>query len=214
MKYIKYLIFVLYNVYSEYIYVSQNEDNDNKLIDDIQNNNSTEEREIFQVSTKKSEKINVIICDSSYCSITGGDCIKLSYNTSDEKEEECICKQGFKTIEDDYFYKCSYRQKSYRMAFFLEFVVGFGAGHFYIGNKTIGYTKLIIYLVLFISLISLTLYKSKISAIERENSFCFRFIKSLCFLSFGLIYFTWQLIDAVLFCLGEYKDNNEIELYH
>ena len=55
MKYIKYLIFVLYNVYSEYIYVSQNEDNDNKLIDDIQNNNSTEEREIFQVSTKKSE---------------------------------------------------------------------------------------------------------------------------------------------------------------
>ena len=99
-------------------------------------------------------------------------------------------------------------------AFFLEIFLGFGAGHFYSGNTTTGVAKLIIYLCLLISIIAICVYRMKITDTERENSFIFRFLKSICFLVCGFTYLGWQMIDSILFTLEEFTDQNGQPLYH
>ena len=68
------------------------------------------------------------------CSIEGGKC----------QNEKCICNDWYTTYtykvdhQKRYeIYKCCYKQKSKLTAVVLEFVIGFGLGHFYVGNYTL-----------------------------------------------------------------------------
>ena len=126
---------------------------------------------------------------------------------------ECQCKPGFTTSEEDSLYQCCYKQKSSFTAFMLEVFIGFGAGHFYVGNYWLGGVKLVIYLILFISTIIICTNRLRFKREEVENSFLLRIFRTVCFLLCGCTYVGWQMIDSVLFSLGGYTDSNKMELY-
>ncbi|MCQ2818548.1 MAG: TM2 domain-containing protein [archaeon] len=158
-------------------------------------------------------KCMVVACGTSYCASKSGKCIEKE-DEEGVKEKVCECETGYTTADADFFYKCCYKQKSLMTAFFLEVFLGFGAGHFYSGNTTTGVVKLIVYLCLLFSILAICIYRMKITDTERENSFIFRFIKSICFLVCGFTYLGWQMIDSILFTLEEFTDQNGQALYH
>jgi hypothetical protein len=130
--------------------------------------------------------------------------------------QTCVCDEGYTTLPADDVY-CCYKKKSQFLAFMLEFVFGFGLGHFYIGNDTIGIIKLISAGLLCCSCCTISYCfcnrEDKISD-SMENSehplsyqiFNFILIFSVC------VYIIWQCTDAVLFGLNLLQDSNGIEL--
>ena len=68
----------------------------------------------------------LVICNKYTCPKSRGIC---------NEDNECVCVKGYDTIDDlsrgDFY--CNYRKKSKLIAFLLEFVLGFGSGHFYMG---------------------------------------------------------------------------------
>ena len=121
------------------------------------------------------------------------------------KENECICSKGYETVDNlalgDFY--CNYRKKSKLIAFLLEFVLGFGAGHFYIGHINLATIKLI-----FTTLTCLLFcqYNSirKITEIKRVGVP----LERLCIIGWII----WQIVDGFLIGFGFYKDGNGIEL--
>ena len=78
----------------------------------------------------------LVICNKYTCPKSRGIC---------NEDNECVCVKGYDTIDDlsrgDFY--CNYRKKSKLIAFLLEFVLGFGSGHFYMGHTTLGTIKMI-----------------------------------------------------------------------
>ena len=59
-------------------------------------------------------------------------------------DNQCKCFDGYLSIDDDNFpFYCNYEQKKQITAFLLEFFIGFGIGHLYVGNVDIALDKLI-----------------------------------------------------------------------
>lgn len=153
-------------------------------------------------------------CELEPCG-TSGFCASPTNATCVEVNDtfECQCAKGFTTSEEDSLYQCCYKQKSSFTAFLLEVFIGFGAGHFYVGNYVMGGIKMGIYLVLFISTIIICTNRLRFKREEVENSFLLRIFRTVCFLLCGCTYVGWQMIDSVLFSLGGYTDSNNMELY-
>lgn len=68
-------------------------------------------------------------------------------NTEDDKKPHCVCNMGFssfdiETLKSESNILCCYKQKSQLKAFLLELFLGFGIGHFYLGNIYLGLFKL------------------------------------------------------------------------
>jgi len=86
------------------------------------------------------------VCNSTiYCSEHGHcyyDLMEYNSNRTNENLEKCICDTGYATQNNTGIH-CCYEQKSQIMAFLMEFVVGFGLGHFYIGNYVYFYVNLL-----------------------------------------------------------------------
>ena len=116
---------------------------------------------IFQILL---EKINSGISDEceigNYCTTgacsTFGNCKIDIYNITNETnfESRCECNIGFSSydidvlkLEDSTTY-CCYEQKSQFNAFLLEIILGFGIGHFYIGDIKYGLIKFFLQLFL------------------------------------------------------------------
>ena len=116
---------------------------------------------IFQILL---EKINSGISDEceigNYCTTgacsTFGNCKIDIYNITDATnfESRCECNIGFSSydidvlkLEDSTTY-CCYEQKSQFNAFLLEIFLGFGIGHFYIGDIKYGLIKFFLQLFL------------------------------------------------------------------
>ena len=148
-------------------------------------------------STEESEQKSVLfICNKYTCPNNRGTCNELN---------ECICKKGFDTVDDlskgDFY--CNYRRKSKLIAFLLEFVLGYGSGHFYMGNILLATIKMIytsITCLLFCqhnSLKKITEYKRIAVPLER-------------FAVLGWI--IWQIVDGILIFFGFYNDGNGHEL--
>ena len=92
-------------------------------------------------------------CGSTPCSVNGYCDFDLTkYNNdlffeSTDNELKCFCNKGYssyditnlKNLERTIF--CCYKQKSHLTAFYLELFIGFGIGHFYIGNINFGLIK-------------------------------------------------------------------------
>jgi len=94
-------------------------------------------------------------CTTGACS-TFGNCKIDIYNITNETnfESRCECNIGFSSydidvlkLEDSTTY-CCYEQKSQFNAFLLEIFLGFGIGHFYIGDIKYGLIKFFLQLFL------------------------------------------------------------------
>ena len=74
-------------------------------------------------------------------------------SSSEDKLAHCQCFQGYSSYDITNLKKnnqvlCCYQQKGMLTAFFLELFVGFGAGHFYLGNYVFACVKLAIQIFL------------------------------------------------------------------
>ena len=167
----------------------------------------TNEEQSITLSLLQGE-CTLIPCGNTFCSISGGEC----KNTKDGKV--CICKKRYTTPKEDEFYNCCYKQKSGLKAFFLEALLIFGFGHFYVGNNKLGVTKAIIYAIFFSSTIIIICrrYYQKKRFVFDSNIFV-KMFKTICVLACGCIFIIWQMIDSVMFCLGGYTDKNGVNLY-
>ena len=125
----------------------------------------------------------------------------------------CVCDSGWTNLQGSDDVKCCYQQRSQTVAFLCEFLVGFGLGHFYIGNITLGSIKLIIFTTACCAYCTIGFcfcYKE-----DNENEVGFKqkllnvlFLISLC------TFLLWQIVDSVLFGLNIYQDSNKIDLVH
>ena len=149
----------------------------------------------------------LIPCGNSFCSKEGGICEESSTG------KVCKCKSDFTTPEEDEFYNCCYEQKSSLKAFFLEACLGFGAGHFYVGNKRIGIIKAIVYSILLLITFMICFrkfYQKK--RFSSDSNIIIKMCRSFCVLACGFTFIIWQMIDAVMFSLGGYSDENGVDL--
>lgn len=138
----------------------------------------------------------LFICNKFTCPKGRGVC---------EKDNTCVCEKGYSTIDSakhgDFY--CNYKKKSQLISFLLEFIVSFGAGHFYLGNFTIATVKMIFTAF---TCILFCQYHSVIKITEFKN-----YAKTTELVSVGG-WICWQIIDAFLLGFGFYNDGNGIEL--
>ena len=150
----------------------------------------------FIKSNDEETKDNLVACNKYTCPKNRGEC---------NEDNECVCIKGYDSVDNlslgDFY--CNYKKKSKLIAFLLEFVLGFGAGHFYIGHINRATIKLI-----FTTLTCLLFCQSnsikKITEIKRVAIPLERF----CIIGWII----WQVVDGFLIGFGYYKDGNGIEL--
>jgi hypothetical protein len=92
------------------------------------------------------------------CSIYGNCNFKIfdyfkENSTEEDRLPHCECNMGYTSFDIDVLktsntIKCCYQQKGQLTAFLLEMFIGFGVGHFYIGNLYFGALKLVIQIFL------------------------------------------------------------------
>ena len=135
----------------------------------------------------------------------------------------CVCDEGYSSFSNKDEVKCCYKQKSQYYAFLLEIIPGFGVGHFYVGNNTLGFVKLGVMLGLVISIIiCCCCMKKEIVDKEKdtnnnnakdmfETSTSEMVLNGIVMMLLFFI-FAWQVIDACLFGLKFYTDGNGVEL--
>ena len=170
----------------------------------------------IHISTNMEQKITItslqgectlIPCGDSFCSILGGICEETPNG------KICKCKDDFTTPEEDEFYNCCYKQKSSLKAFFLEACLGFGAGHFYVGNKNLGIAKAIIYSILFLSTLIICFRRIfQKNRFDFDSSIIVKICKTFCILACGCTFIIWQMVDSVMFSLGGYTDEKGVKL--
>ena len=148
--------------------------------------------------------------------------------------QTCICDQGWTDISSDAQVKCCYKRKQQFVAFLFEFCLGFGAGHFYLGNNYIGVLKAIVYSILCCTCctigccfcfkddesvsenlteeqmpIAFGVKKKGIVKVKRSYSIkIFNFV-----MVFSIyVYIFWQIADSILFGLNFFTDGNGVTL--
>ena len=161
---------------------------------------------------------HVTFCGSESCS-QWGHCfydLKIYFNLKSTNKDaqlvSCVCDRGFVDDPDIPNIRCCYEQKSQFAAFLLESIIGFGAGHFFIGNYFVGIIKaslccLICCVCLYIGFINY--YKHLLDeevAKPRQIFLNVGFIICIC------LYMTWQFVDILLFGMNIYKDKKNIAL--
>ena len=140
----------------------------------------------------KETKKPLVICNKYTCPKSRGVC---------NEENECVCIKGYDTIDDlsrgDFY--CNYKKKSKLIAFLLEFVLGFGSGHFYIGHTVLATIKMIY--TSFTCLLFCQYYSiSKITEIKRVAVPLERILL--------IGWAVWQILDGILISFNFYKDGN------
>ena len=133
--------------------------------------------------TRKKIKPDVEFCSEDNCPSERGICSSENY---------CYCFNGYlSTFETSFF--CDYEQKDRVLYFISEFVIGFGLGHFYVGNIIYGTIKLVSYIVLFGIYFGFFYNKKGIDAARIR-------------LFLWTIYTLWQLIDGLSIIRGIFTD--------
>ena len=137
-------------------------------------------------------------CGNYTCFESRGECMYNAY---------CSCEIQYETYPLDSKILCNYVRKKQLIAFFLELLIMFGAGHFYVEKYYIGIPKLILWIISIISFSWLRYYNLKKEE-NHPNSIILSIIGLILFSSMVL----WQLFDIVLYTLNKYSDGNNIEL--
>ena len=138
----------------------------------------------------------LVICNKYTCPKSRGIC---------NEDNECVCVKGYDTIDDlsrgDFY--CNYKKRSKLITFLLEFVLGFGAGHFYLGNYLLATIKMIYTCC---TCLFFCRYHD-IKVIPEYKRFAIP-LEKFTLLGWAL----WQIIDGFLIYFGVYKDSNGHEM--
>lgn len=139
---------------------------------------------------------NYLICNRVNCPKTRGVCTR---------DNKCICVDNYTTINNKEYgeYQCNYFQANQSLVFGLEFLIGFGIGHFYLGNIVLGSIKL--------SFVLITAVLVAIHPCFDENSKASRplfYIKIVL----GLTFIFWQIADGILIATKFYTDSNGVPM--
>lgn len=145
--------------------------------------------------------MNITSCGNFQCLY--GKCMN---STQSQTEYYCQCDDQYKSIENSNL-KCSYKLKSYLLAFLLEALTMSGAGHMYLGKTVLGIVKLSLLIIQIIIIVVLRIYTNDK---EEYNLIALR-ISIFGFIFLVVILF-WHFVDILLFSIRKYKDSNGIDL--
>lgn len=132
---------------------------------------------LFGNVLKKCEISNYCGKEINGCSTNGNcnfnifDFYKIN-TTEEDKQPHCQCNEGYSshhmTLQNNDFIniQCCYKKKGMLTPFFLELFLGFGIGHFYLGNYVFAVIKLIIQILLCV-----LLWCTAYFACSKEHSF-------------------------------------------
>lgn len=120
----------------------------------------------------------------------------------------CICDEFYGTYPDDSSTMCNYAKKSQLLAFLLESIISFGAGHFYILNLSYAIPKFLIFAMGYTFFIALGILNKK-----REETDPTTLLISLAGCLSCVTMIIWQLVDMIMFGMNNYEDGNGIALY-
>ena len=115
----------------------------------------------------------------------------------------CSCKEGYITYPSDNPEYCNLEQKKQVIAFTLELCVGFGAGHFYRHNYTMGALKLVAFVMGLVFICSFPITAKCISDCDCE---CLAIFLSIIYYLYLCGLAVWYIIDLVYFGKNKYKD--------
>ena len=135
-------------------------------------------------------------------------------NSTSKYTQYCTCIDGYTTRNKDSGLEspqCCYPQSSQTIAFLLEFFLGFGLGHFYIGNSILGFIKLSCYSFFCCSCCSIACCFCCREVDIQKNNYSQQFMNILLIFSVSGC-FLWQFIDIILFGMNFYKDSNKVDL--
>ena len=100
---------------------------------------------------------------------------------------------------------CTYKRKKQWLAFVLEAVVAFGAGHFYTENYERAIPKLIFWLIGWFLFITMRVISVKR---EKRDEVALIFAMLSCVMTIGMI--VWYAVDVIMIGLNRYEDGNGI----
>jgi hypothetical protein len=155
--------------------------------------------------SEKKDNLTILETAREKCSITNcpkkrGEC---------DVDNNCSCFPNYITIEDEkYPFSCNYELKKQLNAFILEFFIGFGIGHLYVGNTQIASIKLVSYFTMYFILCFFPY-----CAFQSKMNFFKSMVPFLQTISLLTIVF-WQIKDSIWFGLNYYTDGNGIVLQH
>ena len=115
----------------------------------------------------------------------------------------CSCKEGYITYSNKTNKYCNLEQKKQVYAFFLEFCMGFGAGHFYRGAYNMGALKLVAFIFGIVFICSFPITAKYISECDCEWIAIILSIIYYCYLYFLSL---WYIYDLVYFGNNYYTD--------
>ena len=168
MNYLLKLLFISYLINSSFSLRRHNtKEEDTKILDKI--------------------KPNSDLCNEENCPIERGTC---------SGENFCFCFDGYISSFKS-FYLCDYQQKDRLVYFLLEFFIGFGIGHLYVGNYIFAAIKIICYSVLF------GLYFFKYMKMKGIDAARIRFF-------IWVIVTIWQTSDGFCIFRGIFTDGNDM----
>ena len=137
------------------------------------------------------------VCNKSNCPRSRGICTR---------DNKCICLKNYITHENFTEYgefQCNYLQSNQANIFILEFLFGFGTGHFFLGNYILGFLKLIFTLI--------TAFLVAVSPCLEENKMLSpKLTKTKNYMIIGYIF--WQLFDGAMILFDFYKDSNGVPM--
>lgn len=155
---------------------------------------------------------SVIHCGNEVCAVGPNAQCSASNTTNNRLNYQCNCNQGYITYKKNEVFQCCYQQKNAITALLIEFFLGFGAGHFYIGNIFIGSLKAVVYSIFYLSG-SIILVKIIKQNENEGRPFLLKFTSSICLMLCSCTYIIWQIVDSILFSIGGYTDGNGANLY-
>lgn len=131
------------------------------------------------------------------CDLDHMECTDIKYL------HHCSCKDGYITYPNTTIKYCNLEQKKQVIAFFLEFCMGFGAGHFYRGAYKMGALKLVAFIFGIVFICSFPITAKYISDCDCE---CIAIILSILYYLYLCSLAVWYIWDLVYFGNNYYKD--------
>ena len=115
----------------------------------------------------------------------------------------CSCEDGYITFPKNNTVYCNLKQKKQTIAFVLEFCVGFGAGHFYRKDYTMGALKLVAFVI---GIVFICVFPVTAKCISDCDCDCCAVLISIIYYLYicGLAF--WYIWDLVYFGKNKYKD--------
>jgi len=186
--------------------IKEDPDNDKKTskTSDSDSKESTKTKKPKKITSEKDRQAKfksakVTDCDDKNCPPDIGTCSGTS---------KCNCENKYANAPKLSKKTCSYKRKSQKTAFLLEFFIPFGAGHFYVGKWWLGLIKMICTLFAMITIYSFLI--CCLSCVQNQKSYA----AYMFFYYFvPILASVWWLVDIILFGIDYFLDNNGVPLY-